>query len=95
VIRLRRRRGIAGTILIALIVVGLALAAAAQSGARGSAALAATTQPLVQGTDVSNLTTGTYNWPDVKAAGMSFVASSPTTARPFPTRSTHRRSPER
>jgi GH25 family lysozyme M1 (1,4-beta-N-acetylmuramidase) len=73
VIRLRRRRGIAGTILIALIVVGLALAAAAQSGARGSAALAATTQPLVQGTDVSNLTTGTYNWPDVKAAGMSFV----------------------
>jgi GH25 family lysozyme M1 (1,4-beta-N-acetylmuramidase) len=72
VIRLRRRRGIAGTILIVVIVGGLALAAAAQSGARGSAALAATTQPLVQGTDVSNLTTVT-SWPDVAAAGMSFV----------------------
>ena len=71
-IRLRRRRGIAGTILIVVIVVGLALAAAAQSGARGSAALAATTQPVVQGTDVSNLTTVT-NWPDVAAAGMSFA----------------------
>jgi GH25 family lysozyme M1 (1,4-beta-N-acetylmuramidase) len=76
VTRLRRRHGIAGTILIIVVVVGLALAAAAQTGARGSAALAATTQPLVQGTDVSNLTqtsTQTINWPNVKAAGMSFV----------------------
>jgi GH25 family lysozyme M1 (1,4-beta-N-acetylmuramidase) len=73
VIQLRRRRGIAGTLLILAIVVGLAIAAVAQTGARGSAALAATTQPAVEGTDVSNLTTGTYNWPDVKAAGMSFV----------------------
>ena len=71
-IRLRRRRGIAGTTLIVVIVVGLALAAAAQSGARGSAARAATTQPLVQGTDVSNLTT-VSSWPEVAAAGMSFV----------------------
>ena len=30
-------------------------------------------QPAVEGTDVSNLTTGTYNWPEVKAAGISFV----------------------
>ena len=72
-IRLRRRRGIAGTLLILVVVVGLAIAAVAQTGARESAALAATTQPAVEGTDVSNLTTGTYNWPDVKAAGISFV----------------------
>jgi GH25 family lysozyme M1 (1,4-beta-N-acetylmuramidase) len=72
VIRLRRRHGIAGTILIVVIVVGLALAAAAQSGARESAARAATTQPVVQGTDVSNLTT-VSSWPEVAAAGMSFV----------------------
>jgi GH25 family lysozyme M1 (1,4-beta-N-acetylmuramidase) len=72
VIRLRRRHGIAGTILIVVIVAGLALSAAVQTGARGSAALAATTQPLVQGTDVSNLTTVT-SWPEVEEAGMSFV----------------------
>ena len=71
-IRLRCRHGIAGTILIVVIVAGLALAAAVQTGARGSAALAATTQPLVQGTDVSNLTTVT-SWPEVEEAGMSFV----------------------
>jgi len=71
--RLRRRRGIAGTVLIVLIALGLALAAAVQTASRGSAALAATTQPTVEGTDVSNLTTGTINWPDVQAAGMSFA----------------------
>jgi GH25 family lysozyme M1 (1,4-beta-N-acetylmuramidase) len=70
VTRLRRRRGIAGTILI--LVAGLALAAAAQTAVRGPAALAATTQPAVNGTDVSNLTT-VSSWPDVKAAGMSFA----------------------
>ena len=68
--RLRRRRGIAGTILI--LVAGLALAAATQTAVRGPAALAGTTQPAVEGTDVSNLTT-VSSWPGVKAAGVSFV----------------------
>ncbi len=64
-IRLRRRHGIAGTILIVLIVVGLAVAAVTQSGARGSAALAAVTP--VQGTDVSSIQgpSTSINWADV------------------------------
>jgi GH25 family lysozyme M1 (1,4-beta-N-acetylmuramidase) len=70
VIRLRRRRGIAGTILIVVIVVGLALAAA-QTASRGSAALAAITP--VQGTDVSSLQGTSINWPDV-AGSERFVA---------------------
>jgi GH25 family lysozyme M1 (1,4-beta-N-acetylmuramidase) len=71
VTRLRRRHGIAGSILI--VVAGLALAAATQTAVGGPAALAATTQPTVEGTDVSNQTTGTISWPDVQAAGMPFV----------------------
>ena len=59
--------------LILVITAGLALAAVAQTAVRGPAAQAATTQPAVEGTDVSNLTTGTYNWPAVKAAGISFM----------------------
>jgi GH25 family lysozyme M1 (1,4-beta-N-acetylmuramidase) len=66
VIRLRRRGGIAG---IVLIIVGLATAVAVRTAVQEPAAIAATT---VTGTDVSNLTTVT-SWPDVKAAGMSFV----------------------
>jgi GH25 family lysozyme M1 (1,4-beta-N-acetylmuramidase) len=68
--RLRRRTGIAGTALI--IIAGLAAAAAARATVQEPAALAAATPPAVTGTDVSNLTTVT-SWPDVKAAGMSFV----------------------
>ena len=68
--RLRRRGVIAGTTL--LIAAGLVSAVALRSGAGESAALAATTAPAVQGTDVSNLTTVT-SWPAVKAAGMSFT----------------------
>jgi GH25 family lysozyme M1 (1,4-beta-N-acetylmuramidase) len=68
--RLRRRSGIAGTTLI--IIAGLAVAVAARTAVQEPAALASTTQPSVEGTDVSNLTTVTI-WPDVKAAGMSFV----------------------
>jgi GH25 family lysozyme M1 (1,4-beta-N-acetylmuramidase) len=49
--------------LIVAIVVGLALAAAAQTGARGSIALAAVTP--VQGTDVSSLQGASINWADV------------------------------
>ena len=55
-----------------IVVAGLALAAATQTAVGGSAALAATTQPAVQGTDVSNLST-VSSWPDVQAAGISFV----------------------
>jgi GH25 family lysozyme M1 (1,4-beta-N-acetylmuramidase) len=55
-----------------IVVAGLALAAAAQTVVRGPAALAATTQPAVEGTDVSNLST-VSSWPDVQAAGISFV----------------------
>ena len=62
-IRLRRRHGIAGTILIVIVVVGLALGAAAQTGARGSIALAAVTP--VQGIDVSSLQGASINWTDV------------------------------
>ena len=68
--RLRRRSGIAGTTLI--IIAGLAVAVAARTAVQEPAALAAVTQPSIQGTDVSNLTTVT-SWPDVKAANMSFV----------------------
>ena len=68
--RLRRRSGIAGTALI--IIAGLAVAVAARTAVQEPAALAGTTAPTVAGTDVSNLTTVT-SWPDVKAAGMSFV----------------------
>jgi GH25 family lysozyme M1 (1,4-beta-N-acetylmuramidase) len=71
VTRLRRRHGIAGSIFI--VVAGLALAAVTQTAVGGSAALAATAQPTVEGTDVSNQTTGTINWPQAQAAGMSFV----------------------
>jgi GH25 family lysozyme M1 (1,4-beta-N-acetylmuramidase) len=71
VIRLRRRRGIAGTLLIVVIVVGLAVAAAAQTGTRGSAALAAIAP--VQGTDVSSLQRTSINWSDV-AGAERFVA---------------------
>lgn len=67
--RLSRRGGIAGT---ALIIAGLAVAVATRTAVQEPAALAAATPPTVQGTDVSNLTTVT-SWPDVKAAGMSFV----------------------
>jgi GH25 family lysozyme M1 (1,4-beta-N-acetylmuramidase) len=68
---LRRRGGIAGIAL--LIIAGLAVAVAARTAVREPAALAATTTtPIVQGTDVSNLTTVT-SWPGVTAAGMSFV----------------------
>jgi GH25 family lysozyme M1 (1,4-beta-N-acetylmuramidase) len=68
VIRLRRRRGIAGTLLILVIVGGLAIAAVAQTGARGSAALAAIAP--VQGTDVSSLqgASTSINWTDVAGA---------------------------
>ena len=52
-IRLRRRRGIAGTILI--LVAGLALAAATQTALRGPAAQATTSTSPVQGIDVSSL----------------------------------------
>jgi GH25 family lysozyme M1 (1,4-beta-N-acetylmuramidase) len=68
--RLRRRSGIAGTALI--IIAGLAVAVAARTTVQESAALAATTPPIVAGTDVSNQTTVT-SWPDVQASGMSFV----------------------
>jgi GH25 family lysozyme M1 (1,4-beta-N-acetylmuramidase) len=59
--------------LIVAIVVGLTLAAVAQTGARGSAALAAVTP--VQGTDVSSLqgTPTSINWADV-AGSARFVA---------------------
>jgi len=59
--------------LIIAIVVGLALAAVAQTGARGSAALAAVTP--VQGTDVSSLqgSSTSINWTDV-AGSERFVA---------------------
>ena len=68
--RLSRRGGIAGTALI--IIAGLAVAVATRTTVQEPAALAATSPPVVAGTDVSNLTTVT-SWPDVKAAGMSFV----------------------
>jgi GH25 family lysozyme M1 (1,4-beta-N-acetylmuramidase) len=70
VTRLRHRGGIAGTALI--IIAGLAVAVAARTAVREPAALAATTPPMVAGTDVSNQTTVT-SWPEVEAAGMSFV----------------------
>ena len=70
-IRLRRRRGIAGSILIVVIALGLALAAAVQTGAEGSAALAAVTP--VQGTDVSSVNGSSINWADV-AGSERFVA---------------------
>lgn len=72
-IRLRRRHGIAGTILIAGIVAGLTAAAVAQTGARGSAALAADTP--VQGTDVSSIqgASTSINWTDL-AGAERFVA---------------------
>ena len=54
-IRLRRRRGIAGTMLI--LVAGLALAAATQTALRGPAAQATTSTSPVQGTDVSSIQT--------------------------------------
>ena len=57
--------------LIVAIVVGLALAAVAQTGARGSAALAAVTP--VQGTDVSSLQGTSINWTNV-AGAEHFVA---------------------
>jgi GH25 family lysozyme M1 (1,4-beta-N-acetylmuramidase) len=62
VIRLRRRRGIAGTILI--LVAGLALAAATQT-LRGPAAQATTSTSPVQGTDVSSIQGSSINWADV------------------------------
>jgi GH25 family lysozyme M1 (1,4-beta-N-acetylmuramidase) len=71
VIRLRRRRGIAGTILI--LVVGLALAAATQTALRGSAAQATTSTSPVQGTDVSVVQGSSINWADV-AGSERFVA---------------------
>jgi lysozyme len=71
VIRLRRRRGIAGTILI--LVVGLALAAATQTALRGPAAQATTSTSPVQGTDVSLIQGSSINWADV-AGSERFVA---------------------
>jgi lysozyme len=71
VIRLRRRRGIAGTILI--LVVGLALAAATQTALRGPAAQATTSTSPVQGTDVSSIQHSSINWADV-AGSERFVA---------------------
>jgi GH25 family lysozyme M1 (1,4-beta-N-acetylmuramidase) len=73
VIRLRRRHGIAGTVLVVAIVGGLAAAAAAQTEARGSAAIAVVTP--VQGTDVSSLQgpSTSINWTDV-ASSERFVA---------------------
>lgn len=69
--RLRRHRGIAGTALI--IVAGLTLAVAAQTAVRDPAALAAATESAVQGTDVSSLNGSTINWADV-AGSDRFVA---------------------
>lgn len=68
--RLSRRGGIAGTALI--IIAGLAVAVATRTAVQEPAALAAAAAPTVQGTDVSNLTTVT-SWPGVEAAGMSFA----------------------
>ena len=49
-----------------IVVAGLALAAAAQTGARGPAALAATAPPApAEGTDVSSLNGAAINWADV------------------------------
>ena len=70
--RLRRRHGIAGS--ISIVVAGLALAAATQTSAGGSAALAATTPASsVQGTDVSSLDGSSINWADV-AGSERFVS---------------------
>ena len=69
-ISLRRRGGIAVTVLV--ILAGLGVAVGARTAVQEPAALAATAAPVVQGTDVSNLTTVT-SWPDVKAAGMTFA----------------------
>ena len=75
-IRLRRRHGIAGTILVVVglaATVAVAAAAATQTGASRSAALAAPTP--VQGTDVSSLQgpSTSINWTDV-ARSERFVA---------------------
>ena len=63
--RLRRRHRIAGTIFIVVIAVGLAVGLVAQTGSRGSAALASVTP--VQGTDVSSLqgASTSINWAEV------------------------------
>ena len=65
-IRLRRRRGIAGTILI--LVAGLALAAATQTALRGPAAQATTSTSPVQGIDVSSVQGSSINWTQVSQA---------------------------
>jgi GH25 family lysozyme M1 (1,4-beta-N-acetylmuramidase) len=66
-----KRAGLAGSAL--LIVVGAAaVAGAATVQAFTPAAAVAATAPLVQGTDVSNLTTVT-SWPAVRGAGMAFT----------------------
>ena len=72
-IRLKRRRGIAGTILI--LVVGLAVAAATQTALRGPAAQAATSTSPVQGIDVSSLNGAVTpaDWANV-AGSESFVS---------------------
>jgi GH25 family lysozyme M1 (1,4-beta-N-acetylmuramidase) len=51
-----------------IVVAGLALAAAAQTAARGPAALAATAASPVQGTDVSSIQGTSINWADVAAS---------------------------
>jgi GH25 family lysozyme M1 (1,4-beta-N-acetylmuramidase) len=66
VIRVRRRRGIAGTILI--LVAGLALAAATQTALRGPAAQATTSASPVQGIDVSSVQGSSINWTQVSGA---------------------------
>ena len=69
--RLRRRSGIAGTTLI--IVAGLAVAVAARTAVQEPAALAAVTQPSVQGTDVSSVNGSSISWAGV-AGSERFVA---------------------
>jgi GH25 family lysozyme M1 (1,4-beta-N-acetylmuramidase) len=83
VTRLRRRHGIAGSILI--VVAGLALAAATQTAVGGRAALAATTPASpVQGTDVSSLNGSSINWADV-AESERFVSVKATEGNYYPT----------
>jgi len=69
--RLRRRSGIAGTALI--IIAGLAVAVATRTAVQEPAALAATTEQSVQGTDVSSVNGSSINWTGV-AGSERFVA---------------------
>jgi GH25 family lysozyme M1 (1,4-beta-N-acetylmuramidase) len=80
---LRRRHGIAGPILIIVVVVGLALAAAVQTASRGSTALAAVTP--VQGADVSSIQGSSINWTNVQHGSERFVAVKATEGNYYPT----------